>query len=172
MSRTESRTLPKRPTARLFLLDPQNRLLLIRYKTTPPIAPHQAQVDSIWFTPGGGLEPGESAREAAARELMEETGLAAPIGPEVAFREEDVTFFIRKVCVVERYFVVRSETDVIDTAHLMVSETDEVLDVRWFTIAELRALHDHVEPPTLRVLAEKIVAGEIPSEPVNLAAGG
>ncbi len=64
MSGTASRTLPKRPTARLFLLDPQNRLLLIRYRTTPPIAPHQAQVDSIWFTPGGGLEPGESAREA------------------------------------------------------------------------------------------------------------
>ncbi len=167
-----SRTLPKRPTARLFLLDPQNRLLLIRYKTTPPIAPHQAQVESIWFTPGGGLEPGESAREAAARELFEETGLAAPIGPEVAFREEDVTFFIRKVCVVERYFVVRSETDVVDTAHLMVSETDEVLDVRWFTLAELRNLREHLEPPTLRALAERIMAGDLPAEPVNLAADG
>ncbi len=103
---------------------------------------------------------------------MEETGLAAPIGPEVAFREEDVTFFIRKVCVVERYFVVRSETDVVDTAHLMVSETDEVLDVRWFTLAELRAITDHIEPPALRPLAERIMAGDVPAAPVNLGADG
>lgn len=167
-----SRSLPKRPTARLFLLDPRNRLLLIRYRTTPPIHPPHADVASIWFTPGGGLEPGESAREAAARELQEETGLVLPIGEEVAFREEDVTFFIRKVCVVERYFVVRSPTDVIDTEHLMVSEHDDVLDVRWFTARELADLADHVEPPTLRALAARIAAGDLPASPVNLAADG
>lgn len=167
-----SRTLPKRPTARLFLFDPQDRLLLIRYSTTPPVDPPYQDVESIWFTPGGGLEPGESAREAAARELTEETGLSLPIGPEVAFREEDVTFFIRKVCVVERYFVVRSPTDAIETSHLMVSETDDVLDVRWFTLAELAGLREHVEPPTLVDLAKRLLAGEIPASPVNLGADG
>ncbi len=172
MTGAASRNLPKRPTARIILLDPRNRLLLIRYRTTPPFDPRHAQVDSIWFTPGGGLEPGETAREAAARELLEETGLDAPIGPEVAYREEDVTFFIRKVCVVERYFVARSATDAIDTAHLMVSETDEVMEVRWFTIDELRQLRDHVEPPALLALAGRIAAGNIPASPVNLGADG
>lgn len=166
-----SRSLPKRPTARLFLLDPRNRLLLIRYRTTPPIEPPHADVRSIWFTPGGGLEPGETAREAAARELQEETGLVLPIGPEVAFREEDVTFFIRKVCVVERYFVVRSPTEAVDTRHLLVSENDEVMDVRWFTAGELAGLREHVEPPSLVALAARICAGDLPSAPVNLGAG-
>jgi ADP-ribose pyrophosphatase YjhB (NUDIX family) len=167
-----SRTLPKRPTARLFVFDPSNRLLLIRYRTTPPVAAPHAHVRSIWFTPGGGLEPGETAREAAARELQEETRLSAPIGPEVAYREQDVTFFIKKVCVVERYFVVRSETPVIDTSYLVVSEGDEVLEVGWWSMTELRQLTDHIEPPTLIALAERLARGDIPAEPVNLEPDG
>jgi 8-oxo-dGTP pyrophosphatase MutT (NUDIX family) len=163
-----SKALPKRATARLFVFDPSNRLLLIRYRTTPPVSPPYAHIKSIWFTPGGGLEPGETAREAAARELQEETRLSAPIGPEVAYREQDVTFFIKKVCVVERYFVVRSETPVIDTSYLVVSEGDEVLEVGWWSMTELRQLTDHIEPPTLIALAERLARGDIPDEPVNL----
>jgi 8-oxo-dGTP pyrophosphatase MutT (NUDIX family) len=163
-----SKALPKRATARLFVFDPSNRLLLIRYRTTPPVSPPYAHIKSIWFTPGGGLEPGETAREAAARELQEETRLLAPVGPEVAYREQDVTFFIKKVCVVERYFVVRSETPVIDTSYLVVSEGDEVLEVGWWSMTELRQLTDHIEPPTLIALAERLARGDIPDEPVNL----
>ena len=37
-----------------------------------PAAPDRG---SWWFTPGGGLDPGESHRDGAVRELFEETGL-------------------------------------------------------------------------------------------------
>jgi 8-oxo-dGTP pyrophosphatase MutT (NUDIX family) len=167
-----SRSLPKRPTARLFVFDPDNRLLLIRYRTTPPVAPPHENVESIWFTPGGGLEPGETAREAAARELLEETGLRLPIGPEVAHREEDVTFFIKKVCVQERYFVVRTTDSYVDTGFLADTEDDDVMEVRWLSVDEIAALAEHVEPPTLLALARRLAAGDMPAEPVNLAADG
>ncbi len=36
-----------------------------------------------WHVVAGGIEPGESPREAAARELWEETGLAAELGASV-----------------------------------------------------------------------------------------
>ena len=39
----------------------------------------RAPFRGLWSLPGGSIEPGESAREAAFRELKEETGITAEI---------------------------------------------------------------------------------------------
>ena len=56
-----------RRAARVILLDPENRVLLMRYDDGPPNGSH-------WSTPGGGLNTGEEYPAAALRELAEETG--------------------------------------------------------------------------------------------------
>lgn len=61
---------PYRLSARLLLLDAEDRVLLL------PVHDHDA---AWWDLPGGGVEPGESSVGAAVRETLEETGYAVPV---------------------------------------------------------------------------------------------
>ncbi len=49
---------------------------------------------TFWYTPGGGLEPGEDARTAAVRELREETGLRVEPDALVGPVHHDVAEFV------------------------------------------------------------------------------
>lgn len=55
---------------RVFVLDSQERVLLVKsdYKKTGP-------ENVFWIVPGGMIEKGEFSRDAAIREVKEETGL-------------------------------------------------------------------------------------------------
>ncbi len=65
----------RRAAAYVVCRDDQGRLLLARFvQAGSPSTGH-------WSMPGGGMEWGESPIETAERELEEETGLTARIGP-------------------------------------------------------------------------------------------
>ena len=56
----------RRPAARVVLLDQANRVFLMH--GSDPMRPEKG---TWWEIPGGGIEPGETSQEAAARELYE-----------------------------------------------------------------------------------------------------
>lgn len=57
------------------VLDDRGRLLLVLRRNEPSAG--------LWSLPGGRLEPGETAAAAAAREVLEETGLVVEVGAQL-----------------------------------------------------------------------------------------
>jgi 8-oxo-dGTP diphosphatase len=131
-----------RPAARILLLDDTGRVLLFRFDPDdrPP----------FWCTPGGALDPGEDYATAARRELIEETGIDADPGPEVARRiVEFVTIEGVPVWADERYFLVRTGAGAIDTGRHTELERRVMRSWRWFTPAEIAAHPEPVFPADL-----------------------
>lgn len=96
--------LTTRRSSRLFIVDGSGRLLLFQYHDE-----HQAP---FWATAGGELVSGESYLDAARRELAEETGFDADVGPVIREREE-IYAVARSTPArwVEKYFFVRCDSN-------------------------------------------------------------
>jgi hydroxyacylglutathione hydrolase len=143
--------LPVRRAARIILLDPDDRVLLMRYDDGPPNGSH-------WSTPGGGLNAGEDYPAAAIRELEEETGWndVVLLG-EVHRRSFEMDYGGRLVCQRERFYLART-----DQAHRVIRgveamhAADGIAAWRWWTPAELESTAETVWPSGLANLIKNV----------------
>jgi 8-oxo-dGTP pyrophosphatase MutT (NUDIX family) len=142
--------MKSRPSARLIVLDPQGRVLLFRFAYRHgPLAGQ-----SYWATPGGAVEEGETFREAATRELFEETGITATeIGEAMAEQNfplqlTDGTWVVAE----ERFFLVRVNDNFVSRAGWTAAERETMTDHRWWTMEEISATGEIVYPENLKVM--------------------
>jgi len=143
-----------RRAARVLLLDSQDRVLLFRGGD-----PDRPDAGTWWFTPGGGLDPGESLQDGAVRELFEETGLrceAAELGEPV--HAEQTLFEFAKLSINQHstFFVLRVDAHDVDTSGFEELELRSIVEHRWWSRADLQATSDVVYPAGLPALLERI----------------
>ncbi|KPH01536.1 DNA mismatch repair protein MutT [Pseudomonas sp. RIT-PI-q] len=142
----------QRNAARLLVLNPSNQVLLFRFQ-------HKGDAldgRDYWATPGGGLEKGETFEAAAIRELLEETGLHVDtVGTSV--RERSFQMMLpsgESVLAVERYFVVRANSEQLTRDGWTEDEARVMTEHKWWSVAELQETGETVWPERLIEMLE------------------
>lgn len=157
-------TLRIRQAARAVLLDPDDRVLLVRFEF--PAA-------TRWALPGGGLDSDEDHEHALRRELNEELGLAdADIGPHVWSRLHHIAFLDGS------YDGQRDQVHLVRlTAPFEPQPTltwerlnaEYVFELRWWTLAEIVAATDvHFVPAALGAHLGALLRDGPPAIPLDV----
>jgi 8-oxo-dGTP pyrophosphatase MutT (NUDIX family) len=143
-----------RRAARVLLVDGSGRVLLF-HGTDPARPDHQ-----YWFTPGGGLDQGETAADGAARELFEESGyrvhpaeLGEPVWHEVTEFPFDGVWYHQE----QDFFLLRVGSWEVDTSGFDEIEAGSIDGYRWWSVAELEATPDRYYPADLPSLLRSLV---------------
>ncbi len=155
-----------RPSARGLLVDPDHRILLAEFEL-PSI--------HLWAVPGGGIEPGETSREALRRELLEEVGMVLDGDPPHVWRRRVVVADVVDGYegVVEDHYLIRCEPFE-PRGHLTDEElqAENVVAFRWWTIEEIRAATQakaaYFSPRYLGDLLDDLLRTGPPAAPLDL----
>ena len=149
-----------RPTARVVVLDPSGRVLLLGARLTDPAVPPGDVL--FWYTPGGGVEPEEGVREAAARELAEEIGLVvdpAQLEGPVWLRRHVGPFAGVQIDSRETFFVLRDVVHEVDASGRTELELLGAEPHRWWSAEEVAASAETFAPRDLADLLPELSAG-------------
>lgn len=165
MTSPDTAGLRIREAARALVLDPDDRVLLVRF---------EFPAGTRWALPGGGLEPGESHIDALHRELAEEAGLHdAPIGPLVWTRLHIVPFTDgRWDGQREHIHLVRAPAfEPAPALSWEVLHAEHLHEVRWWTIDEIEQSTDdprRFAPRGLAVHLRTLLTDGPPNPPVDV----
>ncbi len=126
--------------AAAVIIDDRGRVLLVKRGKEPQ--------KGRWSVPGGSVEPGETLAEAAAREVLEETGLVVSVGPEL--------WSLTTPTADGRMYEIHDFAATVTGGELTAG--DDADDVRWVSPDELQDL-----PLTVNLPAYLRRAGYFPS---------
>ena len=159
----------ERPSARLVLLDSQDRLFLFNVHDPGVFDPANPHFDPFWVMIGGFVDPGEDFADAAVREAHEETAIVVDRPVRWVWkRERRMSWRGKDVLHRERFFLGRTERTEIDTSGLDERERSWTLGHRWWRADEIAASKERFEPLDLAAQLQTLLKDGPPAEPITI----
>jgi 8-oxo-dGTP diphosphatase len=128
-----------RSAARLIVIDEGGRVLLFRH-----VVGHDKE---FWATPGGGLEPGETAEQAARREAAEELGAREVELAQLWTGHSELLFARQRISQTETFFQVLGHPAILGPEVAETHRREGIVEVRWWSVEEI----DRAEEPLFPV---------------------
>ncbi|MEO6468935.1 MAG: NUDIX domain-containing protein [Acidimicrobiia bacterium] len=134
-----------RVAARVLMVDRDGAVLLFRGSD-----PARPEAGTWWFTPGGGVDPGETLEEAARREVSEETGFNVEDVGSVRFeRVVEFEFEGQRYHQHEHFFAVGVDRFEPNVSGWTEIERRSMGEYRWWTAVEISASDETFYPVDL-----------------------
>lgn len=159
----------ERPSARLILLDPRDRLFLFKVHQPSVYDPADPFHDPFWIMIGGLVDPGESFAHTAVREAYEETGIVVDDVRWVWSRQREMQWREKRVLHREQFFLARTTSTAVDTSGLDEREKSWTLDHRWWSADEITTSKERFEPVDLAARLKALLRDGPPAQPITLS---